>query len=176
MTDRFPYDLPSREALIRLIQETYPSLNVKMHNSTVELPYFSPTINTPGRTFVEVHLNNKEQPLVFVYRRLDLDTALNSPSVIVEGAITPRAIAERLNESRGMSFGPDDVSFSEVELGEEGEQITYRMKALPQSLVWYGETTVTANSATSGENTRVTESGDDIRVTEDGETRRIENG
>lgn len=173
-SDRFPYDLPPFRAMVRLIQETYPAFKLTEENAKFSDVFFDPTPDIPGRTFVQVEntiLNVKES---YVYRRLDLGITFSlGLNIAVNGAITPRSIAEEINRSHGMALDKTDVSWSNIPLVPIGGSVVYRMRALPGSHVWYGETLVTVVPASIPVNARRFEDGQ-VRYTEDGTIRILE--
>src|SRR5690554_6951609 len=166
--DRFPYDLPPTQALVRLIQETHPKFKLKARSVAFEPPFHAPTPQTPGRTLIEVLNKERDVKTTFVYRRLDIGRALQHLTQLrLEGPITPTAIVEEINRSFGMYLTPDDVLFSGHVLAPYGSNLRYRLVTLPHSLVWYGEHVfdVITSEHPSG-----------IRVLENGQPRRLEDG
>lgn len=173
-TDRFPYDLPSREALVTLIQHHRPNWDVQSNTVDFDPPFYSPTMETPGRTFIEVYLLDKGVKAWFGYRRLDIGIALGERiSITVDGEITSNKIVQEINRTRNMQFGPDDVFMTDRVLGEAGSALLYRMRAKKGSHVWYGSTIIEIAPEIVDEYARLTELGE-LRLTEDGETRVLE--
>jgi hypothetical protein len=173
-TDRFPYDLPSRQALVRLIQEIRPRFGLTEATARFEKPFLAPTPTSPGRTFIEVENTDINCKKPFVYRRLDFGIALKEPvEISLSGAVTPKAIVEEINRVRGMYIGPEDTSMAIVQLAPVGMSFTYRLKARPDSLVWYGEADVNITSLSIPDDARLMENGDP-RLLEDGSYRLME--
>lgn len=170
--DNFPYNMPGREALVRLINDTYPGMNMGVSTTEFDPPFFSPTEDTPGRTFIEAHELHKH--FWFVYRRLDLAIALpDNPVIFIDGTITPKSIVEEINRTMGMHFDESDVVMVDIPLVPLGESTTYRMKAKTGSYVWYGEILIEAHSGDITPFTRLMEDGE-IRLLEDGNPRLLE--
>ena len=116
MSDRFPYNLPSREALVELIRRSTNRPNLKDNYITFEDLFFSPTTLEPGRTLVEMIDRETSVKDWFEFRRLELSNArCLGPlvSVKIQGEPTPANIAKEINRARRMPFGPSDVSFSD---------------------------------------------------------------
>jgi hypothetical protein len=173
-TDRFPYDLPSREALVTLIQQSRPAWGIESHTVDFDPPYYSPTVETPGRTFIEVYMLDKGIKTWFRYRRLDISKAIGERIIIsIEGDITSRKIVEKINSRRAMVFGVDDVYMTDRVLGSADTALLYRMRAKANSAVWYGSTIIEVVPANQVANARLAEDGS-TRITEDGETRTLE--
>jgi hypothetical protein len=164
----FPYNLPSRLALIRLIQETHPRFNLKDEYTQFDEPYFAPTESIPGRTFIEVEQTDLNVKRQYVYRRLDLDITFKGGITIrLEAPVTPRKIVEEINRTRGMKLGADDVEISDREIGNPGVPVNYMLQAKPKSLVWFGSVPVYVEPMDRPQ---------DIRILEDGSSRLVESG
>lgn len=143
MADRFPYNLESRPALIRLVDEDFPDLGVIDGNVAFRNLYFSPTMNTPGRTFITMDLLDEDKSFDYVYRRLSLDLALGGPvELTLDSPITPKKIAETINTEYNFHLSAADVSFSVTPLTEGESGVIYRMRAKENSFVWYGSLVV----------------------------------
>lgn len=162
MSDRFPYNTAPRAALLQLIDEEFPELGVKDTSVAFRNITYSPTINTPGRTFITMDLLDVEKSHDYVYRRLNLDESLNGPiDLTIQGNVTPRKIAETLNTQRGFHFESSDVSFSDAVVVEAGNEGNYRMRAKANSFVWFGSVMVHVTARTdSGGNRILLENGD----------------
>lgn len=174
MSDRFPYNLPSRAALCRLIREKPIYRNIKDDLVTFEDMYHAPVEGVPGRTFIEMTDLSTQIKSWLVFRRLDLKIAVAPNSTInITGTPTPKAIAEEINRSRGMTFGPDDISFSTTPLVVKDDQIEYTLKAMLGSYAYYGECTITVNMITRPGSARLLEDGSE-RLLEDGTVRQLE--
>lgn len=172
--NRFPYNMPGHEALVTLINETYPLYDLSYHTTQFGEPFFAPVGEIPGRTYVEADDLKTGRRFWFVYRRLDIAQAFTvTPSVQIEGDITPTRIVQALNHNYGMNFGPDDVRYSDYVMADAGETTIYRVRTLPGSRVWYGEILVECNSTGLPTNVRLLESGQ-TRLLEDGSIRLLE--
>lgn len=174
MSDRFPYNLPSREALVRLAAETtgqdYESAFVSFDDM-----FFAPLQTVPGRTFIEMSDRKTGFKFWYMYRRLDLAIILGEGSLLrVVGVATPASIAREINRSRGMMFGPDDLSFSNVPIERHGYNVfRYRIPAMTGSYAYYGEVEIIIEVIDDGPSTRLLE--DKMpRQLEDGEIRFLE--
>lgn len=173
-TDRFPYDMPSFDALVKLVQDTKPTWRVETGFVGFGDIFHSPTPDVPGRTYIEMENKLVQKKHWFIYRRLDLAIVLGAtPTITIMGTATPRAIAEEINRSRGMYLTGDDVDFSKEVLGGKLSTFTYTLKAKPGSFVYYGQTTVTVNIATVSPYARYLEDGS-VRLDESGEVRELE--
>lgn len=167
-TDVFPYNLPSRQALIRLIQETHPRFNLKEKYAAFTDPYAAPTESIPGRTFVEVEQIDLNLKRWYVYRRLDLNVSFKGGITIkLETPVTSRKIVEEINRTRGMNITAEDVELDDVELGQPGYPVNFVLVAKPTSFVWYGSVPVYVESLDRPAN---------IRILEDGSSRLVESG
>lgn len=177
ISDRFPYDLPSFEALVRLVQETKPQWNVRAGFVKFGDLYASPTPELPGRTFIEMEDLYNQTKYWFVYRRLNfaLVSSLPKAKITIHGKATPKSIAEEINRSRKMFLGPQDVDFSNEDVAHGRTTFTYTLKALPLSYVYYGQTDLTIEviANTTVENARLLEDGS-YRLLEDGTIRVLE--
>lgn len=174
-TDRFPYDLPSREALIRLINETYPDYELGDDTTEFNAPFFAPTSSIPGRTYIEAEATLLNRKHWFVYRRLDLGVTFpHVLTISVAGVITPRKIVEEVNRVYNMRFDPTDVRMDDFPLAPSGYSVTYRLRALPGSYVWFGSALIDVNAIDVPLNVRVSEEGV-YRLSEEGTIRLMEN-
>lgn len=176
-TDRFPYDIPSDEAMVILLNEVRPQWGASTRNTRTGNYRFLPTTVHPGRTITTVDLLDQGISRLFLYRRLAVNIAVGDMiTLTIEGDVTSRKIVKELNKLRGMQFSNIDVFENDRVLARVGESITYRMRARPSSPVWYGETIITANAVPEEYplNSRITEDGilrltenDAIRITEE---------
>lgn len=174
MSDRFPYNLPSREALCVEIRKLSKYSLVEDRLVTFEDIFFSPTTTYPGRTFIEMVDLKANIKSWFVYRRLDLNVALgNEVKVTVVGKLTPKAIVEEINRSRGMTFREDDLDMSEDVLVTPTDEFTYSLKALSGSYAYYGKVNVVVRVTNVPSNNRFEENGTP-RLLEDGEYRTLD--
>ena len=176
MSDRFPYNLPSREALVELVRRSKNRPTLKDENITFEDLFFSPTQVEPGRSFIEMIDRDTSHKDWFEFRRLDLSSPKCLGPVVsikVQGEPTPANIAAEVNRSRLMQFGPSDVSFSDELLPVTGTTFEYIMTALAGSYVFYGKTKILVELLPVSQWTRYVESGG-IRYTEEGYPRELE--
>lgn len=174
MSDRFPYNLPSRQALCVEIRKLSKYTAIEDSLVTFEDIYFSPTRTTPGRTFIEMIDLRTGNKAWFTYRRLDLKIALDgNQTIVIEGKITPRTIIEEINRSRNMTFQEDDVDMSDDILNLVDGELIYTIKALSGSYAYYGKVDVMIKSAALPTNVRILENGD-ARLTESNDYRLLE--
>lgn len=176
MSDRFPYNLPSREALVELIRRSEKRPSLKDNLVTFEDMFYSPTTVEPGRTSIEMVDLQSGFKKWFDYRRLDLGNPRCLGPLInlkVMGEPTPAKIAEEINRSRKMTFGPSDVSFSEEIIPYKGDTFEYDLVALTGSYAYYGKTKIMIEVIPTSQWTRYLENGS-IRYTEAGIDREIE--
>lgn len=176
MSDRFPYNMPSRAALVKLVREDQNKPELKDQDVTFEDIFFSPTEVEPGRTFIEMIDRTIQIKDWFVYRRLNLsDPACLGPLVSIKiiGDPSPAAIAKEINRSFGMTFGPDDVSFSDEYIPVSNGEFEYELRALTGSYAYFGKTRVMVKVIQSSRWTRFLEDGR-IRYLEDGIPRELE--
>lgn len=176
MSDRFPYNLPSREALVELVRRSENRPTLKDDNITFEDLFFSPTQVEPGRSYIEMIDRATSHKDWFEFRRLDLASPKCLGPVVsikVQGEPTPANIAAEVNRSRLMKFGPSDVSFSDELLPVTGTTFEYMLVALAGSYVFYGQTKILVELLPVSQWTRYVESGG-IRYTEDGVNRELE--
>lgn len=176
MSDRFPYDLPSRAALCRLIRETSKHKNIKDEFVSFEDMFYSPTTQIPGRTYIEMVDNLTSIKDWFVLRRLSLshpDCLGPNPSIKLSGIATPATIAEEINRSRKMSFGPDDISFSTTIINHRDDIFEYELTAMTGSYAYYGSTKVQVEMVEGNQYSRLLEEGS-YRLLEDGDIRELE--
>lgn len=176
MSDRFPYNLPSREALVELVRRSENRPDLRDNFVTFEDLFFSPTLVEPGRTYIEMVDLITSHKDWFEFRRLDLaDNRCLGPTIniIVQGNATPANIALEINRSRKMSFGESDVSFSDEVIAYTGDSFDYDFTALSGSYAYYGTTKVKVTVVPTSQWTRYTES-DLIRYTEVGVERELE--
>jgi hypothetical protein len=174
-TDRFPYDMPSRDALVEQVNRDLQR-NYKPNQVSFEDMFFAPLPAIPGRTFIEMTSRLTGLKEFFVYRRLDLANpkALGTSTRIkVLGRPTPASIANEINRSRKMTFGPDDLSFSTVVINNSEETFVYRLKAMTGSYAYFGETDVIVEVLEANPYARYLEDGD-ARLMETGDIRELE--
>jgi hypothetical protein len=174
-TDRFPYDMPSRDALVEQVNRDLKR-SYKPNQVSFEDMFFAPLPAIPGRTFIEMTNRLTGLKEFFVYRRLDLAHAKalgTSTRIKIVGLPTPASIANEINRSRKMSFGPDDISFSTVVINNKEETFVYRLKAMTGSYAYFGETDVIVEVVEANPYTRYLEDGDH-RLMETGAIRELE--
>lgn len=173
--DRFPYDMQGHQALVTLINQTFPHYGLVPSKVEFSEPFHSPTTTEPGRTYIEAENTLYDHFMWFRYRRLDLAIALaDIVTIYIDGVITPKRIAEELNRTHSMRFTDRDVLFYDFPLAPAGNTVMYRLRALPSSYVWYGETLIECRPIPSGTvGQRLMEDGT-VRLTESGEPRFIE--
>lgn len=173
-TDTFPFNLPSTQALIRLIQETHPRFNLKEQYTEFADLFHAPTPTSPGRTFITVEQTDLNITRSYVFRRLNLGIAFRGQvTVKIEGPITPKAIVTELNRARNMFLGDDDVYANDDVLNPNGFSVVYTLKAKPESRVWFGELVINAESLSRPANVRLLEDGTE-RLLESGQYRLLE--
>lgn len=178
MSDRFPYNMLSRAALVELVRRVENDPDLRDDDVTFEDIFFSPTELEPGRTYIEMVNRLTKIKDWFVFRRLNLSDPYclgTDLAIKIIGDLTPAAIAEEVNRSMGMSFGPDDVDFSTDFIpGADGNgEYEYEMHALTGSYGYFGKTTIKVTVVQSTRWTRFLESGR-IRYLEDGIARELE--
>lgn len=176
MSDRFPYNMPSREALVELVRRSENRPNLNDDFITFEDLFFSPTTAEPGRTYIEMIDIQTSHKDWFEFRRLDLADRRclgSSISIKLIGDPTPANIAKEINRSRNMTFGESDVSFSEELLPITGNIFEYDFTALTGSYAYYGTAKVRVEIVPVSIWTRYTEAGY-TRLTEDGTRRELE--
>lgn len=174
MSDRFPFNLPSREALVELVRRSEKMPDLKDEYVTFEDLSFSPTELEPGRSFIELIDRVTSHKFWYEFRRLNLsDPRCLGPlvSIKVQGDPTPANIAREINRSRKMNFGEADVSFSEELLPVQGTTFEYDFTALSGSYVFFGATKIQVELIPISQWTRYIESGT-VRWLEDGLTAR----
>lgn len=176
MSDRFPYDKPARQALVELVRRSENRPDLSDEYITFEDLFFSPTLVTPGRTYIEMIDLLTGYKDWYEFRRLDLaDNRCLGPSIsiIVQGDATPAAIALEINRSRKMMFGESDVSFSDELIAYTGNSFEYDFTALTGSYAYFGKTKVNVTVIPTSQYTRYKED-TAIRYTENGTERLIE--
>lgn len=174
-SDRFPFDMSSRDALVTQINIDLKR-SYKPDQVTFEDMFFAPLPSIPGRTFIEMVDRLTGLKSYFVYRRLDLahPKALGTNTRIkVLGLPTPASIAAEINRSRKMTFGPDDISFSTTVIQHDQDVFTYRLKAMTGSYAYFGETDILVEVVEANPWSRYLEDGD-ARLMETGEVRELE--
>jgi len=168
------YNLPSRDALIELIKRSYPERKINAQHLEFGDMYSDPTPEEPGRTFVEMVDTITRQKEWYVYRRLNLGIVLRDHTTIsLEGLISPKRIVEALNLVAGLYLNATDVIMDDVLLAPKGYSFTYRMKALPESYVWYGGLSIQVVSLSFPDGARMLENGG-ARLVENGDFRFLE--
>jgi len=176
MSDRFPYNMPSREALLELIRRDENRPDLRDQDVTFEDIFFSPTEVEPGRTYIEMVDRLTQIKDWFVFRRLNLADPKclgTDVSIKIIGDPTPAAIAEEVNRVMGMTFGPADVSFSTDFIPVSNGEFEYEMHALTGSYAYFGKTIIKVTVLQSSRWTRFLENGR-IRYLEDGIPRELE--
>lgn len=176
MIDRFPYNLPSRVALVVLIRRLTNRPNLKDEDVSFEDIFFSPTEVEPGRTYIEMVDRSVQYKDWFVFRRLNLaDPAClgNELAITIVGDPTPAAIAREINRSMGMTFGPDDISFSEEYIPVSNGNFNYELRAMTGSYAYFGVTTINVKVVQSSRWNRYLQDGL-IRYLQDGTPRQLE--
>jgi len=176
MSENFPYDLPSREALITLIDNTYPSLDLPNRSVSFDKQYFSPTMADPGRTFVETFLLGPKTKTWFSYSRLHFEDVYPENvqvSVPSDQPTTSRVVVEALNDQLGSTLDLSDVYYDDTELAPANTGFLYRLTALEGSFVFHGS--VIINVVPTSEETRYGENGT-VLYMEDGTVKQMESG
>lgn len=176
MSDRFPYNLPSREALVELVRRSENRPDLRDNYVTFEDLFFSPSLLEPGRTYIEMVDLITSHKDWFEFRRLYFaDPRCLGPqiSIIVQGNATPANIALEINRSRKMMFGESDVSFSDELIPFTGNSFDYEFTALSGSYAYYGTTKVNVTIVPTNRWTRYMENSG-IRYTEEGAERELE--
>lgn len=176
MSDRFPYDTRSREALVQLIRVSENMPNLRDDLVTFEDLYFAPTASEPGRTFIEMIDLETQIKSWYSYRRIDIaNQKCLGPaiSIIIQGDPTPANIVREINRAYNMNFDPSDLSYSNELLPVRDNQFVYSMSTLSGSYVYYGTVKVSITVVPTSRWTRYTEIGY-IRYTEDSIERTLE--
>ncbi len=176
MSDRFPYNLPARAALVELVRRDENRPDLRDDYVTFEDLFFSPSLVEPGRTYIEMIDLLTSHKDWFEFRRLDLaDNRCLGPSIniVIQGNPTPANIALEINRSRKMMFGESDVSFSDELIAYTGETFEYDFTALSGSYAYYGTTKVNVTVIPTSQWTRYEED-NVIRITEDELERELE--
>lgn len=173
MSDRFPYDMPSRDALIRLASETEDK-TFDPRLVTFEDFFFSPTPLEPGRTFIEMIDLEADHKFWYVYRRLNINRPVAEGSIIrLDKIPTPGNIAREINRSRNMKLDASDISFSDTPISYTTSPFEYTLKAMTGSYAYYGETKIIIELTKLVGNFRYLENGG-LRFLEDGTPRELE--
>lgn len=173
--DRFPYNMPSRDALVVQLNKDLRR-DYKPNQVSFEDMFFAPLPGVPGRTFIEMTDRLTGRKEFFVYRRLDLahPKALGvNTKITILGLPTPAKIAAEINRSRKMTFGPDDISFSTVVIVTPENTFVYRLKAMAGSYAYFGETDILVEVLAEDPFSRYLEDGEQ-RLLETGEARQLE--
>lgn len=176
MSDRFPYNMPSRAALVELVRRSENRPNLRDQDVTFEDIFFSPSQLEPGRTYIEMVDRLAQKKYWYVYRRLNLgDPAClgQDLNIKIMGDPTPAAIAAEVNRSMGMTFGPDDVSFSTDYIPVTEGRFEYEMHAMTGSYAYFGKTRLIVDVIPASRLTRYLENGR-IRYLENGIQRLLE--
>lgn len=172
--NQFPYNMPGHEALVQLINDTYPHYQMRPRTTVFSKPFFTPITTIPGRTFIEAEATERNALFWFVYRRLDLGvTFAETPTIYIEGEITPRKIAEELNRTHGMNFSDRDVVWVDIPVVPLGQSVFYRLRALSDSYVWFGEAIIDVMPLGIPTDARLLENGA-VRLMENGDFRLME--
>jgi len=174
-TDRFPFDTPSREALVEQVNHDLKR-SYKPDQVSFEDMFFAPLPAIPGRTFIEMTNRLTGLKEFFVYRRLDLahpKVLGTSTRIKIVGRPTPASIALEINRSRKMTFGADDVSFSTVVIDNSEASFVYTLKAMTGSYAYYGQTDIIVDVVEASPYARYLEDGDP-RLLESGDIRELE--
>lgn len=170
MSDRFPYNVESSKAMLWLLQEKAPALGLNKHNVRFNRPIFRPTGEEPGLTYIEVHHLDTGREYDFAYTRLDLGIALGELiEVTLESPVSTAEVIEAINEKYEMQLGQEDVypyGHGPIYVGDN--PWTFKLKANPSSLVWYGEVWVRVNKSSAIPS--------NARLMEDGQPRLMEDG
>lgn len=175
INDRFPYNMPSRDALVRLVN-TDTGRTLRPDQISFDDMYFAPIPTVPGRTYIEItdHTNGGKE--AHTYRRLELShqkcLGVNT-RVTITGRPTPALIAAEINRSRDMHFGPDDVSFATTAIPFSDTTFVYTMVAMTGSYAYVGETTIIVEVVEIDPFSRLLEDGT-VRLLEDGAIRELE--
>lgn len=176
MSENVPYDLPSREALISLIDNTFPSLDIPNRSVSFDEPYFSPTIANPGRTFIETYLFEPKIKTWFSYSRVHFkDVYPENVQVTVppDQPTTSRMVVEALNAKFGSTLDLSDVYYDDTELAPANTGFLYRLTALEGSFVFHGS--IIINVMSPNDNNRYGEDGT-VLYMEDGTVMQMEAG
>lgn len=162
MSDRFPYNMPPRAALVELVRRTENKPGLRDEYVTFEDLFYSPTDVEPGRTYIEMVDLLTSHKYWYEFRRLDLENPRCLGPVVnirLQGEPTPANIALEINRARKMQFGPSDVSFSDELIPYVGNSFVYEMRALSGSYVFYGKTRVVVEVIPTSRWTRYEEDG-----------------
>jgi len=176
----YSYTKRGRDALVDLIQETHPRLGVMDYNVSFEDPIPVPTDTDPGRTYIEMYLQDRGRKESLYYRRLDMAVAMGPVVSIThrdDRTPTHRSIAEEINRQLGFNLNSRDVDFDRIKVHSRQNPFQFTLKAKPTSYVWYGEVTVEVSlvSLDSVDDVRLMEDGTGIgRLMEDGHFRMLE--
>lgn len=176
MSDRFPYNMQSREALVELVRRSENKPDLKDDLVTFEDIFFAPSVLEPGRTYIELVDKVTQTKEWFVYRRLNLADPYclgETLSIKIIGDPSPYAIATEVNRVMGMTFGPSDVSFSMDYIPVPDGIFEYEMQAFTGSYAYFGKTKIKVEVLHSSRYTRFLQDGR-IRYLEDGIARELE--
>lgn len=176
MSDRIPYSVPSRNALVELVRQDRNNPNLRDEDVTFEDIFFSPTELEPGRTYIEMVNRATQIKEWFVYRRLEfsnpdcLGTNLN---IKIIGDPTPELIVTEINRMMNFALGPSDVSMSTDYIPVSDGSFEYTLTALTGSYRYVGSTKILVEVVHTSRFTRFLENGR-IRYLEDGVQRLLE--
>lgn len=177
---RFPYDLPSYDALIELIRRERPGEDILKDFLVFGDMFFAPTDEEPGRTYIEMTNLRNGKKRWFVYRRLDINPVLREytlaeepyVSIELDGEITSAKILAEINRKFKMHLNHDDVEVSNKPLTADNNAV-YTMYMLPGSYAYYGFVTIYVNTTPDAFAHRLLEDGT-VRLLEDGTPRLLE--
>lgn len=177
---RFPYDLPSYDALVELIRRERPSEDIQKDFLIFGDMFFAPTDEEPGRTYIEMTNLRTGKKRPFVYRRLDINPVLRQYTLAeepyigieIDGEITSAKILAEINRKFKMHLNHDDVEVSNKPLTAEDNTV-YTMYMLPKSYAYYGFISIYVNTTPDALNHRLLEDGT-VRLMEDGRERLLE--
>ena len=180
MSLRFPFDLPSRQALIELIRRDRPSENLSDDHVLFEDLYFTPSEEEPGRTYIEMTNLKTGKKRPFLFRRLDINiilreyTLAEEPYVRIEldGVITTAKIVDEINRKFNMHLNYDDVEVSYQPLTKRLNTV-YTLIMLAGSFAYYGFVPIYVNTTPEELGLRLLEDGT-VRLLENGTPRRLE--
>jgi hypothetical protein len=181
MSLRFPFDLPSRQALVELIRRDRPSEELLDDYVLFEDMYFSPSEEEPGRTYIEMTNLRTGKKRPFLFRRLDIAqilreyTAEDEPFVRIEldGTITSAKVVAEINRKFNMHLNHDDVEVSYQPMTKHNATV-YTLIMLGTSFAYYGWVPIYVNTTPEELGLRLLEDGT-VRLLENGITRRLEN-
>lgn len=177
---RFPYDLPSYDALVELIRRDRPDEDIQKEFLVFGDFFFAPTDEEPGRTYIEMTNLRNGKKRWFVYRRLDIQPVLreytldSEPYIRIDlgGEITTAKIVAEINRKFKMHLDHNDVEVSYKPLTTNANTV-YTLYMLPGSYAYYGYVPIYVNTTPDEFAYRLLEDGT-VRLLEDGTRRRME--